>query len=131
MPVAALSAPRAATARHHGTPALSPPTGAAKRARPPTADSSSLASSPLPCLRKNVIVVSDRPQRSAGLDQARPYVCRSAGCAHHADRPQHRACPSRDPDQGRQHTHPHRASPPGGSLRWPRGALLLRYRLGL
>ncbi|CAK7199358.1 hypothetical protein SEUCBS139899_002036 [Sporothrix eucalyptigena] len=67
MPAAAPSgrgAPRAATARQRGAPAPPLSTTAAKRARPPTVDSSTLASSPLHRPTSDVIVDSDGPQRS-------------------------------------------------------------------
>ncbi|CAK7237878.1 hypothetical protein SBRCBS47491_010187 [Sporothrix bragantina] len=57
-------APHAATARHRDTPAPPLPTTATKRARPPTADNSTLASSPLPRPTNDVIVVSESPQQS-------------------------------------------------------------------
>ncbi|CAK7199879.1 hypothetical protein SEUCBS139899_002565 [Sporothrix eucalyptigena] len=64
MPVAAPGAPRAATARLRRTAALPPPTTANKRTRLPTADSSTLASSPLPRPTGDSIVVPDGSQRS-------------------------------------------------------------------
>lgn len=64
MPAAAPRAQRAA-ARLRGTAAPpSPPPALAKRTRPPTADSSVLASSPLPRPSSRAIVVSDGPLRS-------------------------------------------------------------------
>ncbi|CAK7238002.1 hypothetical protein SEUCBS140593_010252, partial [Sporothrix eucalyptigena] len=60
MPVAAPGATRAASARLRGIAAPPPPTAATKRARPPTADSSTLASSPLP----RPTLVPDSPQQS-------------------------------------------------------------------
>ena len=67
MPTAAAgapSAPRAATARLRGAAAPPPPTTTNKRARPPTADSPTLASSPLRRPPNDVIVVSEGPYRS-------------------------------------------------------------------
>ncbi|CAK7208074.1 hypothetical protein SEUCBS139899_010908, partial [Sporothrix eucalyptigena] len=64
MPVAAPGATRAASARLRGIAAPPPPTAATKRARPPTADSSTLASSPLPRPTGGATVVSGSPQRS-------------------------------------------------------------------
>ena len=67
MPTAAAdapSAPRAATARLRGAAAPPPPTTTNKRARPPTADSPTLANSPLRRPPNDVIVVSKGPYRS-------------------------------------------------------------------
>ncbi|CAK7238084.1 hypothetical protein SBRCBS47491_010261, partial [Sporothrix bragantina] len=55
---------RAATLRHRGAPALPLSTTTAKRARPPTADSATLASSPMHRPSSDVIVTSEGPQRS-------------------------------------------------------------------
>ncbi|CAK7207041.1 hypothetical protein SEUCBS139899_009849 [Sporothrix eucalyptigena] len=63
MPVAAPSATRAATARLGRTAAMPPLATATKRTRPPTADSSTLASSLLPRPTGDNIVVPDGLQR--------------------------------------------------------------------
>ncbi|CAK7237903.1 hypothetical protein SBRCBS47491_010199 [Sporothrix bragantina] len=55
---------RAATLRHRGAPALPLSTTTAKRARPPTADSTTLASSPMHRPSSDVIATSEGPQRS-------------------------------------------------------------------
>ena len=67
MPTAAAgapSAPRAATVRLRGVAAPLPPTTTNKRARPPTADSPTLVSSPLRRPPNDVIVVFKGPYRS-------------------------------------------------------------------
>ncbi|CAK7567970.1 MAG: hypothetical protein SEPTF4163_005948 [Sporothrix epigloea] len=62
---AALNATRAATARLRSKATLPPPTTPTKRARPPTADSASLTSSPLPRTQtKAATAPLDGPQRS-------------------------------------------------------------------
>ncbi|KAL1907851.1 hypothetical protein Sste5344_006479 [Sporothrix stenoceras] len=64
MPTAAVSAPRAASARLRGIAAPPPPTTANKRARPPTADSLTPAGSPLHRPTNDVITVPESLQRS-------------------------------------------------------------------
>ncbi|CAK7234876.1 hypothetical protein SBRCBS47491_009097 [Sporothrix bragantina] len=64
MPIAAPSAPRGVAPRRRGAVPAPPPTTANKRARPFTANSSPLASSPLRRPTNDVIVVSEGPQRS-------------------------------------------------------------------
>ncbi|ERS94907.1 hypothetical protein HMPREF1624_08618, partial [Sporothrix schenckii ATCC 58251] len=64
MPTAAANVPRTASARLRGIAAPPPPTTVNKRARPPTADSMTLASSPLHRHTNDVITVPESPQRS-------------------------------------------------------------------
>ncbi|CAK7275620.1 hypothetical protein SEPCBS57363_006804 [Sporothrix epigloea] len=64
-PGAVLNATRAATAWFRGKAAQPPPTSPTKRARPPTADSATLASSPIPRTQAiEATAPSDDPQRS-------------------------------------------------------------------
>jgi hypothetical protein len=64
MPSAVASAPRAASARLRGMAAPPPPPTAKKRTRPPTADSSTPAGSPLRSRTSDVVVVAEGLQRS-------------------------------------------------------------------
>ncbi|CAK7221328.1 hypothetical protein SBRCBS47491_004490 [Sporothrix bragantina] len=64
MPTAAPIAPRGVAARRRGAAPAPPPTTAGKRVRPPTSDSSPLASSPLRRPANDTIVVSEGLYRS-------------------------------------------------------------------
>ncbi|CAK7208075.1 hypothetical protein SEUCBS139899_010909, partial [Sporothrix eucalyptigena] len=86
MPVAAPGATRAASARLRGIAAPPPPTAATKRARPPTADSSTLASSPLPRPTGGATLVSDSPQQSP-TKRSRTTVETPAAPANHSTAP--------------------------------------------